>query len=356
MLKQTISFQWLAPWALSLGLVFSAQAQTALKHWPPEAATQLESLIQANANKGAFAVFDADNTTYNNDLEESLLPYLEMKGILSRDKLDPALKLIPFKDIDGHKESLNSYYYRLCEIDDQVCYPWVAQVFSGYTLRELKGWVDDMLAAGTSIPATYYEGTALKTIAVKPPKFYTGMQELYNKLMENGIEVYVVSAASEELVRMVLVDPKNGYNIKPQNVIGVGMQLKNRKTGELTNARKLIAAKTYDPAALLDHELTPALWAPMTWFEGKQAAIYTYIDEWKKPILVAGDTPVSDGPMLFRGTDVEHGGLRVWVNRKDKYLVQIQAMQKKHAEAQKALGLPVTADRNWVVVKSAQIQ
>ena len=113
MLKQTISFQWLAPWALSLGLAFSAQAQTALKHWPPEAATQLESLIQANANKGAFAVFDADNTTYNNDLEESLLPFLEMKGILSRDKLDPALKLIPFKDINGHKESLNSYYYRL---------------------------------------------------------------------------------------------------------------------------------------------------------------------------------------------------------------------------------------------------
>ena len=43
---------------------------------------------------------------------------------------------------------------------------------------------------------------------------------------------------------------------------------------------------------------------------------------------MAGDTPVSDGPMLFRGTDVERGGLRVWVNRKDKYLVQIQAMQK----------------------------
>ena len=356
MLKQTISFKWLAPWALSLGLVFSAQAQTALKHWPPEAAAQLESLIQTNANKGAFAVFDADNTTYNNDLEESLLPFLEMKGILGRDKLDPALKLIPFKDIAGHKESLNSYYYRLCEIDDQICYPWVAQVFSGYTLRELKGWVDEMLAAGSSIPATYYEGAALKTIAVKPPKFYTGMQELYNKLMENGIEVYVVSAASEELVRMVLADPKNGYNIKPQNVIGVGLQLKDRKTGELTNARKLIAAKKYDPEALLDHELTPALWAPMTWFEGKQAAIHTYIDEWKKPILVAGDTPVSDGPMLFRGTDVEHGGLRVWVNRKDKYLVQIQAMQKKNAEAQKALGLPVTADRNWVVVKSEQIQ
>ena len=148
MLKKSILFKWLALWALGLGLVISAQAETSLKHWPPEAATQLEALIKNNANKGAFAVFDADNTSYNNDLEESLLPFLEMKGILSRDKLDPVLKPIPFKDIDGHKESLNSYYYRLCEIDDQVCYPWVAQVFSGYTLRELKGWIDEMLAKG----------------------------------------------------------------------------------------------------------------------------------------------------------------------------------------------------------------
>lgn len=356
MLKRTNLAKWLAAGAMSLALLVSAQAETALKHWPPEAAAQLDALIQANAHKGAFAVFDADNTSYNNDLEESLLPFLEMKGILSRDKLDPALKLIPFKDIDGHKESLNSYYYRLCEIDDQVCYPWVAQVFSGYTLRELKGWLDEMLAAGKPIPATYYEGTTVKTVAVKPPKFYTGMQELYNRLMENGIEVYVMSAASEELVRMIVADPKHGYNAKPQNVIGVGLLLKDRKTGEVTNARKLILEKKYNQAALLDHELTSYLWAPMTWFEGKQAAIYTYIDEWKKPILVAGDTPVSDGPMLFRGTDVERGGLRVWVNRKDKYLVQIQAMQKKHAEAQKAQGLPVTADRNWIVVKPDQIQ
>ena len=47
-----------------------------------------------------------DNTSYRYDLEESLLPYLEMKGVLTRDRLDPSLKLIPFKDQAGHKESL----------------------------------------------------------------------------------------------------------------------------------------------------------------------------------------------------------------------------------------------------------
>lgn len=346
----------LAALVLALGGIAAAQAGTELKHWPPEAAAQLNALIEAHANKGDFAVFDADNTTYRYDLEEALLPYLEMKGVLTRKNLHPSLKLIPFKDIKGHQESLNSYYYRLCEIDDQVCYPWVAQVFSGFTLKQLKGYVDELMAYGKAIPATYYEGDTVKTVEINPPKPYPGQQELYNALMENGIEVYVMSAASEELVRMFLADPKYGYNVKPQNVIGVSMLLKDRKTGGVTTARKLIADKKYDPAVLMDHELTPTLWAPLTWFEGKQAAIYTYIDEWKKPILVAGDTPVSDGPMLFRGTDVDRGGLRIWVNRKDKYLKQIQGMQQKNSAAQQANGVAANADKNWIVVAPGQIQ
>ncbi|WCD83497.1 haloacid dehalogenase-like hydrolase [Pseudomonas sp. TUM22785] len=329
---------------------------TELKHWPAPAAKQLDALIAANANKGAYAVFDMDNTSYRYDLEESLLPFLEAKGVLTREKLDPSLKLIPFKDVKGHKESLNSYYYRLCELDDLVCYPWVAQVFSGFTLRELKGYVDELLASGKPVPATYYEGDEVKTIEINPPKLFTGQQELMNKLRENGIEVYIMTAALEELVRMVAADPKYGYNVKPENVIGVTTLLKDRKTGTLTTARKQIEEGKYDEKANLDLEITPYLWTPATWMAGKQAAILTYIDEWKKPILVGGDTPDSDGYMLFHGTDVEKGGLRVWVNRKAKYMDQITAMQKKNAEAQAKLGLPVTADRNWVVVTPEEIQ
>ncbi|MCB2780007.1 hypothetical protein KQ903_15275, partial [Listeria monocytogenes] len=81
--------------------------------------------------------------------------------------------------------------------------------------------------------------------------------------------------------------------------IGVTTLLKNRKTGELTTARKQIAEGKSDPKATLDLEVTPYLWTPATWMSGKQAAILTYIDRWKRPILVAGDTPDSDGYMLF---------------------------------------------------------
>ena len=343
--------------AAGLALLFAGQTLAVeLKHWPLPAAKQLDTMIAANAHKGNYAVFDMDNTSYRFDLEESLLPFMENKGVLTRDKLDPSLKLIPFKDTAEHKESLFSYYYRLCEIDDMVCYPWVAQVFSGFTLKELKGYVDELMASGKPVPSTYFDGDQVKPIEVQPPKVFTGQTELFNKLMENGIEVYVMTAASEELVRMVASDPKYGYNVKPQNVIGVSLLLKDRASGALTTARKQISAGKYDPAANLGLELTPYLWTPATWMAGKQAAILTYIDEWKKPVLVGGDTPSSDGYMLFHSVDVAKGGVHLWINRKAKYMDQINGMISKNAKAQAEAGLPVTADKNWVVVTPEEIQ
>ncbi|MBP6854010.1 MAG: haloacid dehalogenase-like hydrolase [Rhodoferax sp.] len=327
-----------------------------LQHWPREAAQRLEALIAAHAHQGAFAVFDADNTTYHHDLVGSLLPFMEARGVLTRETMHPSLKIIPFRDSAGHRESLHSYYFRLGEIDDQVGYPWASQIFAGFTLRELKGHLDDMLASGETIPAQFYEGDTLVQIQVEPPRLQRGQQELYNLLMRHGIEVFVVSAAAEELVRMVLADPKYGYNVKPQNVIGVSLLLKDRRTGELTTARKRITQQRYVPDELLDHELTHTLWAPMPWYEGKQAAIHTYIHPWKKPVLVAGDTPASDGPMLFRGPDTEQGGLRIFVVRKPDYHDRIHAMQAEHAEAQRAHGHPVTADRNWILVTPEQLR
>ena len=155
---------------------------------------------------------------------------------------------------------------------------------------------------------------------------------------------------------MVLADPRYGYNVKPENVIGVSLLLKDRQAGTVTTARKLIAENQYQPQDLLDHELTATLWAPMPWYEGKQAAIHTYVHPWKKPILVAGDTPDSDGPMLFRGPDVEQGALRLFVSRKDSALDKMKSLQARHAADQLAHGLPVTADRNWLVVTPEQIQ
>ncbi|KAH7305474.1 hypothetical protein B0I35DRAFT_443853 [Stachybotrys elegans] len=330
---------------------------TTLAHWPPAAAASLRELIAANCHKGAYAVFDMDNTSYRYDLEESLLPFLENKGVITRQTLDPSLHLIPFKDTANYTETLYSYYLRLCEVDDLICYPWVAQVFSGLTLGELKGHVDELMAYNGTIESTYYDGDEIIATSINRPRLFRGQQELFNSLMNNGISVYVLTAASEELVRMIASDPRYGYNVPPQNVIGVTMLLRNQSSlSTPTTARKQIEEGVYDEAANMALELTPYLWTPATWMAGKHAAILTYISQWRKPILVAGDTPDSDGYMLFHDADVAHGGLRVWVNRRESSMQRLQQMIQDNAQQQREAGLEVTADLNWVYVTPDEIQ
>ncbi|WP_080899344.1 phosphorylcholine phosphatase [Pseudomonas amygdali] len=341
----------------AIGSIHFTVSATELSHWPAPAARQLDVLIGANAHSGAYAVFDMDNTTYRYDLEEALLPFLEMKGVLTRDNLDPSLKLIPFKNTNGQKkESLSSYYHRLCALDNMVCYPWAAQVYSGFTLAQLKGYVDEMMAYDRPITTFHYKADGNVEVGeVNVPRPYAGQQELYRKLMENGIEVYVVSAAHEELIRMVASDPQYGYGVKPENVIGVTTLLRDPGSGTLTTARKQIAEGRYDSDANLKLQVSPYLWTPATWYAGKPAAISTYINQWKKPILVAGDTPDSDGPMLFHAVDSAKGGVRLWINRNPQDRAQIDEMIKENAKAQAENRIAVTADKNWIVVTPDQI-
>lgn len=326
-----------------------------LPSWPAAHAEALCSLIKSNAHKGAFAVFDADNTTYQHDLVGAFLPFLEQRGILSRATLPEALRIIPFQDSAGFTESLNSYYGRLGEIDDQVGYPWASQVFSGLTLRELKGHLDTLLALETPIAAQAIVNGRLEDQLHPIPRMLRGQQALFAALRQHGIEVYVVSAAAEELVRMIVSDPRYGYHVKPENVIGVSLALRNRETHELTTARKLIAEGRYQPQNLLDYELTHTLWAPMPWYEGKYAAIRSHIHKWKRPILVAGDTPQSDGPMLFRGPDTGAGGLRIFVSRGPAHWQKMRELQDEHAQAQVEQGQPITADQNWLLVSPQEL-
>ena len=326
-----------------------------LAPWPVAARSRLEALIRQHAHQGAFAIFDADNTSYQHDLLGALLPFMENKGVLTRATMAPSLAVIPFDDLPDRPETLHRYYQRLCDLDDQISYPWASQIFAGFSLRELKHHLDDLLADSQPIPVQSLVDGELRATVVERPRLLRGQQALYQALMVHGIEVYVVSAASEELVRMVLADPRYGYGVKPQNVIGVSLLLKDRQTGQVTTARKLISEGRYQPADLLDHELTPTLWAPLPWYEGKQAAIHTYVHPWKRPMLVAGDTPVSDGPMLFRSAHVEQGALRLFVSRTQQHLQSMVILRDQHAAEQLAHGLSVTAHDNWLVVQPHEI-
>lgn len=345
-------------------LMGSADAATELRHWPKEARAQIEAMIQANANKGQYATFDMDQTTYRYDLLDPLLAYMDQKGLLTRETMDPSLKLIPFKDspdFKGGKENMTSYYWRLCAMHDLISYPWASQIFAGFTLTELKKNLDEMLALKEPIERQVWDGDKVVTVRLPIPKMFRGMQELYAKLRENGIDVYIMTAAHEEIIRMVACDPKYGYNIDPEKVIGVNVLLKNPKTGELTNARMQIRDGKYDPEKNMDLVTTSFLTNPMTWFEGKQGSTIGYINQWQRPIMAGGDSTGSDTYML-ESVDVERGGIKLWINRKsgdptrDKKAVWTMEHAKKSAEEQKKLGMPVTADKNWIFIDPETIQ
>lgn len=344
-----------APTGRALADARGGGRHVALDLWPRPAAARLEHLIRANASSDRYAAFDADNTIWHYDLEESLLPFLEMKGVLSREKIDPSLKLISFRD----GESLYSYYLRLCEIDDKVGYPWIAQVFSGLSLHELKGYVDELFSRSEPIPITYYQGDQVVHDTVNPPRIYPAQRQLIRQLRSHGITVFVVTAAHEELVRMVVSDPAYDLNVEPEKVIGVTTLLRDPRTEELTTARKQIADGHFldSQYPLSKHRrmvITPYLWTPGTWYVGKLAGIKDYISDYERPVLVAGDSP-SDWSMLFY-TDVRHAGARLWVNRSQDYTDRLEKERRQRADEQRAARVPVDADRAWITVRPSDLE
>lgn len=342
---------------LIVGLLAAAISHaTELKHWPEEQAKALNQLILSHRHQGDYAVFDMDNTTYVNDLEEALIPWLENHQLLTRETLDPSLKLIPFNDLPGKPESLYSYYHRLCNIDALICYPWAAQVFSGMTVQQVKQQVDAMLAQQAAIPVMLNDNHRQTSSSVQPPKMLPGMQELFARLQENGIRVYIMSAAHEELARMVASDPAYGYNVKPENVIGINTLLRNSTTHELTTSRKQIREGHYQPAKNQPLQFTSFLTSPMTWFEGKAGSMLAYIDQWRKPILVGGDTLYSDTFMLLNSSDVARSGYRLWISRSDDTLKKLDGLLKKMVSEQKNAGVTPDADKNWIVVEQQRLQ
>lgn len=337
---------------MALALLLSAPSAPAaepsdrrpLDLWPAAARAPIVAAI-ARAPADAFATIDADNTIWKYDLEEALLPYLENEGLLSVAKLDPALKPIPF--LPG--ESLYGYYQRLCGIDDKLCYPWIGQAFAGIPLAILKREIDRMIAGGKPIPVRAIAGGKPVAATVMPPRIMPAQRQLFAFLHAHRVRIYVVSASDEELVRMIVSDPRYGLDIAPQDVIGVTELLRDPIDGSVTTARTQIAAghfldATYPAARHARMVLTPTLWSPLTWYEGKVAGIMAYIDPVRRPVLAAGDS-ASDWPMLFYA-----GGVRIWVDRKGAATPALMRERTRRAAIEAAAGVapPLGADAGWV--------
>lgn len=111
------------------------------------------------------------------------------------------------------------------------------------------------------------------------------MAALFNYLQENGIDVYICSASPEPIVKLFASQPKYGYALDEDNVIGVRF---NEKNG------KVVA------------DLAPG--QVMTWGPGKVEAINSLLIAKKGygPIMVGGDSD-GDYDMLSQIPSVKLG-------------------------------------------------
>lgn len=310
-------------------------------NWAPETRARLNAVIQKNgiqspnydsANK-PYTVFDCDNTTVANDVEEALLIY-QIEKLAFKIKPDQMMAVIETgipdvnKQLNDNKMSTAdlatdiakdyAYLYKnysgfgaggkmtLEEVqktneyldfraklrfvyegvnatfDASVGYPWVTYLFTGMTHAEVKAlateshdywqaWAEpwakvkwtspDALAGKAGVVSTSYKTGLL---------FPVEMKDLYNTLMQNGIDVYVCSASFQPVIEAI-ANPKYGYNFKEENVFA--MRLKTDANGRFINE--------YDTNYF------------QTQGKGKSHTINAFIRgqyDNRGPILVAGDS------------------------------------------------------------------
>jgi len=319
-----------------------------MTHWSTEHIAQIESAItQAKiGNPHPFAVFDADNTVWKHDLIEGLLGWMSANGSLSIEFADP--KIMPFPIREG--ETLMSYYDHLCDIDHSVGYLFACQIFAGFTLQKLQQEIDDMMRHTDLIQAPMPHG---KTKALNVPALFPGQIELMHFLQEQGIEVWIVSASLEELVRMVASNPKYGLALAPQRVIGVNLMLHKPDgsvtVGALERTAGEIGLAYYLSPERLTWTMGTVPFAPLTWYGGKVAGILEWIDDAQRPILVAGDSP-NDFYMQFH-VAADEGGIRLRIHRSEKHR-QALTDRQQHQETGNLNPMPKDG---WIEVTPADL-
>ena len=302
-----------------------------MKLWPEEQRRVIEQMLQsvrAERRTDHYAVFDADNTLWEFDIEESLLVWLEYRGFLSLSKMNPSIFPVPPKDA----ESVWDYYTRLSDWDHSICYLWAVQTLDGFCLEQLKCELDAMMEFDDPKGIPTKRNQEMYYIPV--PKIFRGQQDLLEALRLYDIEPWVVSASAEDIVRMVVSDPKYGLHIKPEHVIGVNLLLEYPDGTMISSAEQRKQGFGGDFFRSVERQkakFTHHVYAPMTWYAGKVAAIKEWIHPSQRPILVAGDSP-NDFFMQFY-TDVEHQGVRLRIEREASHREQLkQAIELRQQE------------------------
>ncbi|MGF7108986.1 haloacid dehalogenase-like hydrolase [Treponema pedis] len=206
--------------------------------------------------------------------------YKNFSGMKGTKSLEEIKKTEEFKDFRGKLAFL--YEAIGGTFSAEIAYPWVLYLFTGMTVDEVNKITEEANDAALKLPIDRYTIESSDTLKGKAGKvslsgYKQGLRtqpetkNLMQALRAKGIEVYICSASLEDVVRVFASNPKYGYNVKPENVIG--MRLEKDANGK------------YMPVYKKDY--------PQTQAAGKTAAIKKEIAvkyNGKGPIFVAGDS------------------------------------------------------------------
>ncbi|WP_394787924.1 haloacid dehalogenase-like hydrolase [Rhodoferax sp.] len=319
-----------------------------------------------NPAKKPYAVFDWDNTCIMNDTEESLLLYqaenllfkltpAEFAEVL-RQGVPDGLFHADYTNLDGQRVSMEDLavdldeayqwlythsaalagtqplaqiqetpqfqnfrakfyflYGALCDTYPmEVGYKWIIYFYKNFTTAELQTMVSESIAYNLAEPlhqAPIHSSAELPGRAgrVAPVHFY-GMRAhaeivaLMHCLQTNGFDVYVSTASIDDVVRVFACDPKYGYNLPVENILGLKLEMVD---GKYTNVYK----KDWH----------------FNWGPGKTIGIQNVFVAQKGygPTLVFGDSD-GDAWMMKDFTDTRLG---VIINRQQKNVIGSNSQQ-----------------------------
>ena len=317
-----------------------------MNHWSQEHQKRIHNAIRISKSKHArsFAVFDADNTIWKHDLTEGLLAWMCVHGHLSIQKLDSSILPFPLRT----NETLLSYYNYLCSIDHSIGYLFAVQIFAGFSLAELQEYVRGLMNTQSPIETPLRDGFQL----IPVPQIFPAQKELIHTLQAHGVEVWIVSASLEEIVRMVASDEEYGLNLPPERVIGVNLIMNapdnsSFKVGPIERRQGCTGTEYFFSQERLRFTLSTVPYAPLTWYGGKVAAILEWIESIDKPMLVAGDSP-NDFYMQLHADDE---GIRLRIDTNPEHKVLLEERIRQH-EA----GSMYTTPRNgWMEVNATML-
>lgn len=316
--------------------------------WVPENKEILSKLIDDNKNQGNYVVFDWDYTSIYQDTQENLFRYQidnlkfdmtpkEFAKAIRKDipldnfaksyenakgekinitkigndldkryaflyenyiknkkmSLDEIKKTEEFKDFRGKLAFL--YEAIGGTFSHDIAYPWVLYLFNGMTKEEVQKLakeandygIGDKLGKYTIESSDKLLGEAGKIVYEYKSGLRTQPEiaNLFHEFQKNGIEVYIVSASLEDIVKVFASDKSYGYNLKPENVYG--MRLEMNKDKYLSQYKKGY---------------------PQTQTKGKVETINKFLKPkhgGKDPILVAGDSGGDENMLTeYKGTKV----------------------------------------------------